>query len=411
LNALTSDQPLPDQAAPRILLYSHDSFGLGHLQRTRVLAAALVRRFGSASCLIVSGSPCATHFPLAPRVGVVKLPSITKDTGGAYSPRELGGGLDFTLELRRRLLLETFRVFAPHLVIVDHQVIGLKGEALPVLREARARGVPAILGVRDIIDAPEVVAREWGGRDARWALAEGYERVCVYGSPRVFDARAEYPIPPELARRLEYVGYVVGERGPRPPSALPRLSPEVVVTIGGGEDGGGRVQSYLDALELAPVWWHTSLVLGPLAGERTAREVARRARRLANLTVHGFHPAVPALLADATAAVAMCGYNTAAEMLQARVPCVYLPRTQPRREQELRARRLAGLELAQCLIAPQPEELRRAIERALAQGRTPPAGDLPLPLDGAERVAEVAAEILGAAQPAEPEPASRSAQF
>jgi predicted glycosyltransferase len=31
-----------DKRAPRILIYSHDSFGLGHLRRCRAIAHALV---------------------------------------------------------------------------------------------------------------------------------------------------------------------------------------------------------------------------------------------------------------------------------------------------------------------------------------------------------------------------------
>ena len=41
----------------RVLIYSHDSFGLGHLRRCRTIAHALVEKYKSLSVLIISGSP------------------------------------------------------------------------------------------------------------------------------------------------------------------------------------------------------------------------------------------------------------------------------------------------------------------------------------------------------------------
>ena len=160
----------PSDAAPeRILLYSHDSYGLGHLRRTLTLAGALVARRPGASILIVSGSPCATHFALPRGVEIVKLPSVTKNDAGEYAPRSLHGGLDQLERLRRSLLRQAFETFDPHLLIADHQPIGLDGELLDVLRLTRTRGTRTILGLRDIIDDPKnkqyPLALDIAGRD------------------------------------------------------------------------------------------------------------------------------------------------------------------------------------------------------------------------------------------------------
>ena len=42
---------------PRVLMYSHDTMGLGHLRRCRTIAHALVEADESVSVLILSGSP------------------------------------------------------------------------------------------------------------------------------------------------------------------------------------------------------------------------------------------------------------------------------------------------------------------------------------------------------------------
>jgi len=57
----------------RILIYSHDSFGLGHLRRCRAIAHAIVDRFKGVSILILSGSPIIGSFDFLPRVDFVPL--------------------------------------------------------------------------------------------------------------------------------------------------------------------------------------------------------------------------------------------------------------------------------------------------------------------------------------------------
>lgn len=389
----TVSSTAPRPGAPRILFHSHDSFGLGHLRRTLTLAEALRPRLPDAQILLTTGSPCATHFEARSGIDVIKLPSVTKNASGEYVPRTLGGELDPLLRLRRQMLTEIHRTFAPDLLVVDHQVLGLCDELSEVLRDARTLGTRTILGVRDIIDAPETVAREWGRPRARRALAEEYDRVCVYGSPDVFDTRREYPIPPELEARVEFVGYIArpARAAPRAARAARTAQKHVLVTVGGGEDGEGRIETYLEALELAPVPWRTTIVLGPLADAARARVFKRRARALPGVKLQRFHADIPHLLTECDAVVSMAGYNSVVEILQSRVPSVLCPRSFPRREQLMRAERLAALGLANCLPAPTPERLRAAVERALASG--PVRATLP-PLDGAERLCEVALELL-----------------
>ena len=52
----------------RILIYSHDSFGLGHLRRCRSIAHSLVARYKGLLVLILSGSPIIGSFDFMPRV-------------------------------------------------------------------------------------------------------------------------------------------------------------------------------------------------------------------------------------------------------------------------------------------------------------------------------------------------------
>lgn len=373
----------------RVQFHSHDSFGLGHLRRTLTLAGAVRSLLPEAEILVTTGSPCATHFALPEGVEVLKLPSVSKDGSGNYVPRALGDDIGMLTELRRGLLSQVQRSFAPHVLVVDHQILGLGDELAEVLEATRGAGTRTVLGVRDIIDSPEAVARDWGRPLARLALREWYDRVCVYGDPRIFDARHEYPVPSELRDRLEYVGYVGRESLPARMRREPGDREMVLVTTGGGEDGYERISTYIDALELGACAWDSTIICGPLLEEDRFKSLKRRVRRLGGVQIHMFHSDLPHLLSRADAVVAMSGYNTCVEILQSRVPSVLVPRCFPRREQLIRAERLEKAGLAACLPTPDALGMRRAVQAALARGQI--EADLPA-MNGASRLAQVVAE-------------------
>ena len=54
-------------------MYSHDTFGLGHLRRCRTIAHALVDNFKGVHVLIISGSPIAGAFEYSARVDFVRF--------------------------------------------------------------------------------------------------------------------------------------------------------------------------------------------------------------------------------------------------------------------------------------------------------------------------------------------------
>lgn len=378
----------------RFLLYSHDSWGLGHLKRSLTLAKALTARYPHANALVVTGSPCATQFELPSRCDVLKLPSVSKDAEGAYVSRSLSSDVSRTIELRSRLILESFRSFAPHLVLIDHQLTGLHGEALDMLREARQSGRFTIYGMRDVLDEPARVEREWDRHENFWALKHGYDRICVYGMHEVFDPRSQYPVLKNFQHKISFSGYVVAPLDATVRMPVPNLVPHVVVTMGGGQDGQDNVRHYLHCLSLAPPSWTSHIVTGPLMEREAVRKFKRMVQKMRmadRVRISRFHNKLPHLLQAADAVVSMAGYNSCAEILQSRLPAVLLPRTHPRKEQLIRARRLQELGLATSVEQAGPHALRAAVEQALC---SLPRGTGDLMLDGAERLCDLTAEVL-----------------
>ena len=69
-------------SSARVLIYSHDTFGLGHLRRCRSIAHALVNERKNLSVLILSGSPIIGSFDFRARVDFVRIPGVIKLRNG-----------------------------------------------------------------------------------------------------------------------------------------------------------------------------------------------------------------------------------------------------------------------------------------------------------------------------------------
>ncbi|MCA9001452.1 MAG: hypothetical protein KDB61_05985, partial [Planctomycetes bacterium] len=291
----------------RLLFYSHDSYGLGHLRRTLTIAKECMQQFEGATALVLTGSPVATSFDLPPGLDLVKLPSVSKDAAGQYVASGLELPFASVLAIRSEIILAALRSYRPQLMLVDHKPIGLCGELLPALEEASRLNVKTVLGLRDIIDEPESVAKDWANPEIKRALVEFYDRICVYGDPSVFDTRAEYPIPSGIDQRLQFVGYVAGARQTLGFRALPDNQPHVLVTVGGGQDGADRIGAYLDGLEADPGDWKSTIVMGPLIDKAKGKSVRMRADRLGNVRVHRFCNDLQRRMEEADVLVSMAG--------------------------------------------------------------------------------------------------------
>lgn len=390
-------------AGCKFLLYSHDSHGLGHLRRNLSIARALLDRFDNASVMILTGSPCATQFPLPPNCDVVKIPAVGKDQNGRYTPRSLDVSLDMAMAYRRRLILAAYESYDPDVIVVDHQPAGLMGEMMDVLERARAAGKLLVFGSRDIVDAPGVVEKSWSLPACKLALEHFYERIFVYGDQRVFDPLAEYRPLKRIAGKVSITGYVASNPGQ--PTRKPRSDgrPRVLVTVGGGDDGTQRIRNYLDSLRLDPVGWTSRIVTGPLMPLQQVRDYKQEVKQGAlrgQVKINRFHGDIPGLMHQSDAIVSMAGYNSCLEILQSETPAVLMPRERMRQEQSIRAHRFAELGLAQNVPAGDARLLRGAVETALASRRHPPVS---LNLDGLATICDEIGQMIGL-EPVRPGP-------
>jgi predicted glycosyltransferase len=387
-------------AGGRVLIYSHDTFGLGHLRRCRAIAHALVEREKNLSVLILSGSPIISSFDFRARVDFVRVPGVIKLRNGEYTSLNLHMDIEETLALRSSIIEHTASIFDPDVFIVDKEPLGLRGEVEGALKVLKARGTHLVLGLRDVLDEPTQLITEWRRKKVAPALRQLYDEIWVYGLPQVHDPLAGLELAQAIRKKVVYTGYLRRTAPAAPASQmLPDMvkRPYILVTTGGGGDGEALVDWVLRAYESkAFIPYPALVVLGPFMQPERREEFLARVEKLRRVEAITFDAHIETLEKNAVGVVAMGGYNTFCEVLSLDKRALIVPRTRPRMEQWIRADRAQELGLVRMLEDDgtyDPETMANAL-RELPKQRLPSEVVIPGLLEGLDNVHRLAAPWL-----------------
>ncbi len=337
----------------RILIYSHDTFGLGHLRRCRAIAHALVEKFDNLSVLILSGSPIIGSFDFRKNVDFVRIPGVIKHRNGEYTSLNLKLHIEETIALRASIIKHTAEVFNPDLFLVDKEPMGLRGEIHETLIMLKRKGTPIVLGLRDVLDDPVSLKKEWTRKNALKALEEFYSQVWIYGLKDICNPLEGLPLPDFIAQRIRYTGYLKRTL-PKTPinvnvlQSLPLDKPFLLVTAGGGGDGEFMIDSVLKAYEHDTTLTHPCLIIfGPFMQPESQQQFLERVRHLPHVHAASFDAQLETIMHRAVGVVSMGGYNTFCEVISFDKPTLMFPRSIPRQEQLIRVSRAATLGIVQ----------------------------------------------------------------
>lgn len=357
-------------------MYSHDTYGLGHIRRTLAIAKNI--RELPANILILTGSPLVGRFTIPRNVDFVRIPGMIKVTNEEYLPLSMKLEAAQVLSIRESIILATVKSFCPDILVVDKAPLGLKKEIVPALEWIK-EGLPScrtVLGLRDVMDSAEETRREWEEKNVYLAMELLYDEIWVYGVQEFYDPVREYLIPEPVSKKVYFTGYIPRyvptqqelDRV-RKELGLPQDRPTVLVTVGGGGDGYPILDAFLKAFESRPseLPFYGLLVTGPFLNSSRFHEIKKRAALLGWRAIR-FHKFMEALIGNADAVISMGGYNTVCEIFSQCKPCLIVPRAVPREEQLIRAEILNSRGFCD-YIKPgsvNPEVLREKILKLLA---------------------------------------------
>lgn len=355
---------------PRIAFYSHDTMGFGHIRRNMLLAQSVLKAYPSAEVLLLSGVRESGAFKLPKGADSVTMPTYFKTEEGEYIPRSLGTDVKRLVNIRKNIIRAALNAFEPDIFIVDNVPRGAMNELDNILPELSGRGIHVVLGVRDIIDEPDVVLNQWKKLKNLEVLRLYFSAVWVYGDHRLYDFSKEYQLPEDICEKLRYVGYLDQTQRMEVQSLEPVMSditmPYVLCAVGGGQDGFELARAFI--LSQLPAGWHGLLITGALMPESRRTLLHEMACGRRDLKVVDFVPEPLKIMQNAVRIISMGGYNTTTEILSFNKQALIVPRIKPRQEQWLRASRLAEMGVIDCLY---PLDLTpAALTRWMASSQT-----------------------------------------
>ena len=331
----------------KILIYSHDTFGLGHIRRCLAIARSL--RHCPANVLILSGSPLVGRFKIPMGIDFVRIPGMIKVTNEQYLPLSIKLDPSEVLNIRKNIILATAMTFNPDFFIVDKAPLGLKREVMETLCWLRDQcpTCTSILGLRDIMDSAVSTVDEWRTKGIYDAMENLYDEIWVYGSKELYDPIREYSIPRSIAAKMVFTGYIPRKvpsldqiRNTRVNFGIEDDEKLILVTPGGGGDGHPMLKSFLQAFHpergMIPGRTRVVIVTGPFISEKNYQDLVTRCKEFQYTTLR-FHRGMEGLIGAAQVVVSMGGYNTICEIASQRKPFLIVPRTTPREEQLIRA--------------------------------------------------------------------------
>jgi predicted glycosyltransferase len=336
----------------RIAIYSQDGFGLGHMQRTASIAWELYRLRPEASILTFSDSQLGQFFPISPHHDYIKLPSIAKEGPGNWKATHLRMAFPEILQLRKELISNALLNYAPHIFLVDHMPHGAMGELLPSLEAMKHFGLHTknVLGLRDILDSPEVTINRWQVEGAYDVIERFYARILVFGMQDVYDMADKYQLPENATRKLFYCGYVANLDNERNAYSIrarylagkPADTRLIAVMAGGGADAYSMMSTLIEALPkvLEDQPCSVAVITGPFMPAELIADLERQAGRLPIQMLEAVTDST-SYISAADLVIAMAGYNTSVEILRMKTPAILIPRAGPSAEQRTRARLFA----------------------------------------------------------------------
>jgi predicted glycosyltransferase len=334
----------------RLMVYSHDAFGLGNIRRMLAICEHLLKEIPELSILLLSGSPMLQGFRLPKGLDYIKLPCLNRGETGEIAVKYLGMGIEDTVRLRSHLILSAAINFQPDLFLVDKKAYGIKDELILTVRYLH-KSLPKtklVLLLRDILDTPEKTIYEWKKQGYYAAIEKYYESLLVVGTPDVLDFRQEYQLPEAAAKKVRFCGYI---RRPSGDKSKTQIHQElqvqaneklVLVTPGGGQDGYELINNYLQGLQILPnsEFIKSLIICGPEMPIEQKKALYKAANTNPQVQIGEFTDDLMSYVEASDAVVSMGGYNTVCEILSAAKAAVIIPRIKPSQEQLMRCERM-----------------------------------------------------------------------
>jgi len=346
----------------RILVYTHNSIGLGHAFRTLAVITGIKKWRPDIDFLVISGTSVPQIFFLE-GIEVIKLPSVKLEidkNGSPMASRYLKGfDLESIFDFRQTMIMAAFDFFHPDALIIEHNMTGQMSELIPLLMKKWMRqGGPVDFplahvcrGIMRWVPLLRIPYQNPRHRSESINIGSLYDFMYVLEDRDVIDInKAFLGNDPELEKKIRYMGKVTNrtyEDLPAREEVMKRFGlsdkKPILVSLGRNQQ---VVDLWMKLLEIFMASGVTEshqivMVMDPyLNGHH--RETIRNHPLSKKARLLDFFPDLVDLVRHSELIVSRAGYNTVNEILLTGVKAVLIPESHGGGEQEMRARSING---------------------------------------------------------------------
>jgi len=342
----------------RILVYTHNSIGLGHAFRTLAVMTGIRKWRPDIDILVISGTSIPQIF-FREGIEVIKLPSVKIDIDHKSNPmvsRYLSGfGLEEIFDFRQNMIMSTFDFFQPDVLIIEHNMTGQMSELIPLLMKKWMRKggpmdftlVHICRGIMKWVPLLRIPYQNPRHRSESINIGALYDFMYVLEDRSVIDINKQFlGNDPELEKKITYLGKittkirseVAGRSEAFRKFGLPSKK-TILISLGRNErvwdlyckllallDSSGKMANY-----------QVAMVVDPYLPQSIFKAIKTHPLS-AKVRFLSFLPDLVDLVAHSDLIISRAGYNTVNEILLTGARALIVPESHGGGEQELRAK-------------------------------------------------------------------------
>ncbi len=342
----------------RILVYTHNSIGLGHAFRTLAAITGIKKWRPDIDFLVISGTSIQQIF-FKEGIEVIKLPSIKLDIDHQDSPmhsRYLSGfDLESIFDFRQSIIMKTFDFFQPDALIIEHNMTGQMSELIPLLMKKWMRkGGPVDFalahicrGIMKWIPLLQIPYQNPRHRSESINIGELYDFMYVLEDREVIDINKEFlGNDPDLEKKIRYLGKITNKVYGELPSREETFErfglmdrKIILISLGRNNKVGVLAKSLLEALESTGLRasHQIVMVLDPYLDPELNLSIKDHPLSK-GVRFTSFLPDLVDLIHHSELVISRAGYNIVNEILLTGTKAILVPESHGGGEQEKRAR-------------------------------------------------------------------------
>jgi len=322
-------------------VYSHYTFGIGHIQRASLLAKGLSQKFRV--FLFYSGAYFDIKFDEIHKV--MRLPAEIKRSRGAKSTIFESNAKNEQELVKNRIdsVIEEFRKNEPHVFITEFFPFAsfrLNKTIIPLLEYIKSNypNCKIVCSARDFPISDREDISKYNKNRLKHIIKKYYDLILIHAPYELSMFKPLNPIFEDIKDiNIKFTGYIVGKIKK---TISRNTKNKILIAVGGGRDGEEFIKKIIDASSLSRLRdeFKIKVITGPFSNY----SLQQTNMHFKKMSIKKYVPNLGSNLRNYQCVITMAGYNTIAEILLANVNAIIFPRPNSY-EQKARAIRISEL--------------------------------------------------------------------